>query len=170
VTPPPPLTPIQLPNASGRTRWRTKASEWIRRYGWAEVFGSAGAVSGALLVRALGGSEILAAYAGTVGENIGYYGVMISRDVSADARVARLSNERYGARGALRTARNLVLEFGGAELLDSGLIRPLAMGIGARYFGATAGVLVGKVVADLVFYVPVIATYELRRFYARRSG
>jgi hypothetical protein len=29
--------------------------------------------------------------------------------------------------------------------------------------GPVVGVLAGKLVADLVFYVPVIATYELRK-------
>ena len=61
------------------------------------------------------------------------------------------------------------MEFGVAEALDSGLLRPLAMGLGVRFFGRGVGIVVGKLAADLTFYVPVICAYELRRYLARAS-
>jgi hypothetical protein len=133
---------------------RSRFLDWIKRYGLAEICGSLSAVAGALLTRALTGNEILTAYGGTVGENIGYYGILVARELRS-------------GEGFLRCCRNLLIEFGPAELLDSGFIRPLAMGLGAHYFGPTAGVIAGKVVADITFYVPVIAVYELRRYYAK---
>jgi hypothetical protein len=130
---------------------------WIKRYGLAEICGSVSAIAGSLLVRALTGNEVLAAYGGAFGENVGYYGVIIARELRS-------------GEGFRRCCRNLLVEFGPAELLDSGLIRPLAMGLGAHYLGQTTGVIVGKIAADVTFYVPVIATYELRRYYAKSAS
>ena len=108
-------------------------------------------------MRAVTGNAVLAAYGGALGENVGYYGVIIARELR--------SGDSF-----LRCCRNLLLEFGPAELLDSGLIRPLAMGLGAHYLGQTSGVIVGKVAADVTFYVPVIAAYELRRHFAKSAS
>jgi len=146
--------------------WRRKGAEWLERYGIAEVAGLCTAVIGSFVVRALTGSEIAAAYGGAMGENVGYYGVIIGREVVRDQRAAFALNRRYGLSGAARTARNLLFEFGLAELLDSTVLRPLAMGLGVRYFGRALGVVVGKFAADVTFYVPVICAYELRRYLA----
>lgn len=146
--------------------WRRKGAEWLERYGVAEVAGLCTAVVGSFAVRALTGSEIAAAYGGAMGENVGYYGVIIGREVVRDRRAAFALNRSYGLFGAGRTARNLLFEFGLAELLDSTVLRPLAMGLGVRYFGRALGVVVGKFAADVTFYVPVICAYELRRYLA----
>jgi hypothetical protein len=57
----------------------------------------------------------------------------------------------------------LAVEFGPAEALDSLVVRPACVAVGVAALGPVAGVLVAKLVADLAFYVPVIATYELRK-------
>jgi len=142
-----------------RRPWR----EWLARYGGAEVVGLGGALLGAYVVHAITGNGIAAAYGGTLGENLGFYGVIIGREVGADARRHRGDGRAYGARQWLETASHLVLEFGFAEVLDSLLIRPLAMAAGTHYLGWSLGVPAGKVVADVVFYIPVITSYELRR-------
>jgi hypothetical protein len=148
---------------------RRPVREWVARYGPAEVIGTGCALLGAYLVHALTGSDIAAAYGGTLGENLGFYGVMIGRDVRADYRRHRGHGLVYGARQWLQTASNLMLEFGFAEVLDSALIRPLAMATGTHYLGRGWGVPAGKLVADLIFYVPVIGSYELRRRFQRAS-
>ena len=147
--------------------WRRKGAEWLERYGVAEVAGLCTAIAGSLAVRALTGNEIAAAYGGAMGENLGYYGVVIGREVARDRRDARALGRRYNLAAMARTARNLVFEFGIAELLDSTVLRPLAMGLGVRFFGRTLGVVVGKLAADVTFYVPVICAYELRRYLGR---
>lgn len=151
-------------------RARAKASEWLRRYGVAELCGVGAALAGSLAVRALTGSDVLAAYGGALGENLGYYGVIVGRDVAHDLRMATASGRGYGARGVLCTIRNLVFEFGVAELIDTGVLRPLAMMLGMRYFGRGVGLVVGKLVADVAFYVPVIGAYELRRRFSRAAA
>jgi len=147
--------------------WRRKGAEWLVRYGVAEVAGLCTAIAGSFAARALTGSEIAAAYGGAMGENLGYYGVMIGREVMHDRHAAHEADRHYGVPGAARTARNLVFEFGIAEVLDSTVLRPLAMGLGVRFFGRSLGVVVGKLAADVTFYVPVICAYELRRYLGR---
>ena len=149
---------------------RDKGAEWLRRYGVAEIAGICTAVIGSLGTRALTGSDVAAAYGGALGENLGYYGVIVSREVVHDRRAATVAGRGYGLAGAWRTARNLAMEFGAAEALDSTVLRPLAMGLGVRFFGRGVGILVGKLAADLTFYVPVICAYELRRYLARSAA
>lgn len=148
-------------------KWREKTSEWLRRYGIAEIVGVGAALAGSWSVHALTGNDLLTAYGGAIGENLGYYGVIVGRDVARDMRATRAGGRTYGVRGALHTGRNLVFEFGIAEVIDTGFFRPLAMGLGMRFFGQGAGVVVGKLVADVAFYVPVVCAYELRRRLAR---
>ena len=132
-----------------------KAREWLARYAPAEV----GATLGALVAAALVGPFGLAAataYAGTIGDGVGFYGVLLVRD---------LRRRPPGQRRRLAsTLRGLLLEFGPAELLDTIVVRPLAMYLAARWLGnASAGVVAGKIVADIVFYALAILAYEARR-------
>ena len=67
--------------------------------------------------------------------------------------------------------RDLLLEFGPAELLDSLLIRPAALATGLALVTPPAlGALAGKLVADLLFYLPTIASYELIRRHRRPAS
>src|SRR6185503_4430782 len=97
--------------------WRAKGANWLKRYGVAEVAGLCSALVGSFAARALTGNEIAAAYGGAIGENIGYYGVIIGREVVSDRRAALAGGRGYGLMGSARTARNLVFEFGVAEAL-----------------------------------------------------
>lgn len=147
-----------------------KLLEWLRRYGVAELAGTCTALAGAWLVQRLGGTAVAAAYGGSLGENVGFYGTIVLREYVAERRLASAAGHAFGARGALRTAGALLLEFGPAELLDSLLLRPLAMGVGTRQLGWTLGVVAGKLAADVTFYLPVILTYELRRIRRRAAA
>ena len=55
------------------------------------------------------------------------------------------------------------MEFGPAELLDTGLIGPLAMGTASYYLGPGIGILVGKLASDFTFYGSAILACEIRR-------
>ena len=75
---------------------------------------------------------------------------------------------RGGARALPTVLWNLALEFGPAETLDSVLLRPALMYAGLTMVPSPAlGIIVGKLAADLVFYVPTIVCYELLRHRAR---
>ena len=96
-------------------------------------------------------NDVASAYGGSIGESLGFFGVMISREIAADRSKARRRLESYGWKGMHRTIRGLFMEFGPAELLDTGLIGPLAMGTASYYLGPGIGILVGKLASDLAF-------------------
>lgn len=139
----------------------------MRRYGLAEIAGIATALAGSFLVHAFTDSEIAAAYGATLGENVGFYGLIVTRELLTAHRLAHADGKRYDSRGLLRTGASLMFEFGAAELLDTLLIRPAAMGFGTIYLGREWGVIAGKLAADVTFYIPVILAYEYQRRIAR---
>jgi hypothetical protein len=116
-----------------------------------------GAFAGYAAGGVLWGTAAAAALSAAAGDNAGYYGLLLAREARS--------------RGVATAVRNLLVEFGPAELLDGALIRPACMALGAAALGPVAGVVVAKLAADVVFYVPVIFTYEAtRRSTPRRSG
>ena len=147
----------QLPD--NRSRWQ----EWIRRYGLAEIAGTAAAIGGYWAGFALTGSRVAAAYAAALSESAGFYAILILRDMVRDAYAAGSRRGRYGPREMGQTCRNLFVEFGPTELLDNLLIRPLCMGLGGRLLGPRLGIIAGKLAADVFFYGLPILTTEWRR-------
>jgi hypothetical protein len=115
-------------------------------------------------------SAVAAAYAGAWGESIGYSTVIIGRDFLAEARASRAMGRSIGVRGVGDVVTGLLAEFGPAGLLDTLVIRPFSMGLGARLFGPQLGLLAGKLAADVLFYVPVIFMYERKKRWRRRSS
>ena len=120
------------------------------------------ALGGSWLVGAATGSPIVSAYGASLGEALGFYGSLIVREMIQEAYFAGARRAPYGVAEIVRTWRGLLLEFGPAELLDTGLIRPLAMGVCSSLLGWGPGIVVGKLVADVTFYLPVIWIYERR--------
>ena len=126
-----------------------RATEWLRRYGPAELLALIGAFTGYLAVELATGSHAAAAYGAAIGDNLAYYGLLMAREAREH--------------GPAVAVRRLAVEFGPAEALDFAVVRPGCTAIATAALGPAAGVLVAKLVADLAFYVPVIATYELRK-------
>ena len=124
---------------------------WLRRYMPAELVCTATGLLGAWIAAVLTGSPAVIAIAGTLGENVGFYGMMLGREIA-----------QRGARSLSAIIRDLMLEFGLAEALDFLLLRPALMYGGQMLAANTAlGVVAGKLVADVLFYVPAIISYEL---------
>jgi hypothetical protein len=147
--------------------WRTKALQWLSRYGLAECGGITCALLGSFVVRRATGNAIAAAYGAAWGESLGYGAVIITRDFLAGARAARDARRAFGVRGAGGVVAGLIAEFGPAGILDTLLIRPFTMGLGTRLFGTKLGILAGKLAADVLFYVPVIFMYERKKHWHR---
>lgn len=126
---------------------------WLRRYLPAEALGVAAMLLGTLTTLAMTGNVLLAAFVGGCLETLAYYGVLIVR--------ALWGSERITLRLALKTLRNLALEFGPAELLDSMLVRPAALAGGLAFVSnPVLGALAGKLAADMVFYLLTILSFE----------
>jgi hypothetical protein len=143
--------------------WKVRLVRWIRRYGLSEVAGVTAAAAGSWLAGNATDNAVVAAYGAAFGESLGFYGSLVLREMIGDAYAAGARRAPYGMTQMARTWRGLFLEFGPSELLDAALVRPLAMGIGRQWFGWGWGVLVGKLLADVVFYVPVIWIHERRQ-------
>ena len=141
----------------------SRLKTWLRRYGLSELAGIAAAFGGSWLLQGATDSVIAAAYGASIGEALGFYGSLVAREMIEDAYAAGARRSAYGLREMAGTWRGLFLEFGPAELLDTGIIRPFAMGLGTQVLGRGLGIVAGKLMADVAFYVPVIYTYERRK-------
>jgi hypothetical protein len=142
-------------------RWRqARWVGWVRRYGLAEVAGTIGSYLGYYGVALAGGGPALSAYGAAVGENIGFYGVVGGRDLAV------LPSPRTPG-AILRLLRNLIAEFGTAELADFLIVRPGATWLAVWAFGPVIGIIVGKLVADAVFYTIAVTAFERLRRPAR---
>lgn len=133
---------------------KAKTLEWLKRYGPAEISGTLAAYLGFMLVKHLTGSPVVAAFAGAWAENIGFYSVILVDRFKAPAAGQRKT----------QILLDILTEFGPSELLDSFILRPLCLTLGTQWLGETLGIFVGKVAGDVCFYLPVIATYELRKW------
>ncbi len=140
----------------------TRLQRWLTRYGPSEVLGTVAAVGTAVSIHGLTGSAVVAAYAGAVAENIVFYGIIFLRESIREAHLAGVRGRAFRSVDLLPVARNLVLEFGVAETVDTLFTRPLFMGLGLGMVGGNLGALAGKLMADVVFYGPVLAAYEWR--------
>lgn len=150
--------PVLRPTDSGLA---ARFAGWWRRYGLSEVGGAAAALAGALLTLRAGGSIPLAAIAGTAAEILWFYGSLAVRDLRYEARARAGVGRRFDRHAAADVFRNLAREFGAAEAVDL-LVRPVCLGAGLATIGGIGGVLAGKLVADVLFYGPVLSLCHWR--------
>ena len=136
--------------------------EWVRRYLPCEIASTIAELSGAALVYLWTGSFAMAAVVATVCASIGYYGAAYINAVRWSYRDLRhRAWLRRVVVANLLALRSIVIEFGPAEAVDSVVVRPAAFYLGPVLIGnAAIGFIVGKVVADIGFYVCAIFSYE----------
>jgi hypothetical protein len=140
-----------------------KICEWLYRYTPSEIAAIITAYLGFWYVHRLTQNHVAASYAAAMTENIGFYGVMIIRETYASWKVQAAAQQRYRFSHFVSTCALLLFEFGPGELLDSLIVRPITIGIATHYYGMELGVLVGKLMADVTFFLPTIALYELKK-------
>ncbi len=143
---------------------RKKAMKWIKRYGPAEIVGTITAVVASFYAfkatkEGIAG-EAAAAYAGAIGESIGFYSTVFLYDLRQDYKAVKKEGRVYTITDALKVARNEIVEFGVAEYFDTALLRPFCIGVGARIGGQGWGVMAGKLAADVLFYAQAIVIRE----------
>ncbi len=139
---------------------KTKIKDWLHRYLPAEVLATIGALFGAFVGNFVFHNQIITAYLAAFSENIGYYGIMIYKEL----KQIRATQNTSIVKSISTLIRNLVVEFGPSEYLDSLLVRPFSMYFFPRILGDLAiGVIVAKFFADFIFYIPTIILYELRK-------
>jgi hypothetical protein len=129
----------------------------------------AAVAAGALVVPNAGVAAV--GIVATWAETVGFYGTMAVRDLSQRLRRTSAGAPRTAGSRAIAAAATtsaLIAEFGPAELLDSLVVRPALIAASLQLTSSTlVGIVAGKLLADLVFYVPAIASWEFLR---RRSA
>lgn len=140
---------------------------WIKRYLPGEIAGTLTAIISAVIAYNISHSYVTAGIAGTVGENIGYYGYFFTREASLQYKKYRHHPPlRRTAIVASNTTKRLLIEFGLAEAMDSLFIRPYLMSIAPQHIAPYwVGTFIGKIAADSIFYSLAIIgrEYEIKR-------
>lgn len=138
---------------------KIKIKIWLKRYLVAEIFAILGALIGGILINIIFHNNILTALSATWGENIGYYGIIVIRDLHR----LKLKHSKITVIIFGKLIRNLLLEFGPAEYFDSFIFRPFTMYIFPLILNNLyLGLIIGKFAADVTFYIPTIISYELK--------
>jgi hypothetical protein len=139
---------------------------WIVRYLPAEIVGTAAMVMAGLAVTIWTDAPALIALAALAGEIVGFYIVLA---ITIYAEQAAIEPGRRRALG--RTFLLLVAEFGAAELLDTFLIRPVALVVGVWLLPDPMwGLLAGKVFADVIFYAIAAGAFTVTAKTGLRDG
>jgi len=148
---------VQCPliNRKNRKFW-----EWLRRYVYPLIFATLAEIISAIFVYYLFRNLILSAVIATIAGNVIFYFTLAYRDIkqrkSEDKKITIIS--------VFKVARNLIIEFGPAEYLDSYISRPFLlvicpMFITPYFLGAT----VGSIMAEIFYVVFVLSSYEFRK-------
>ncbi|MBP7671075.1 hypothetical protein KA119_02170 [Candidatus Gracilibacteria bacterium] len=141
-----------------------KTKEYAKRYLLAEIAGVTFAIIASTSVFFFTQNKILAAFAATWGENIGYYLAILLKEIHHSRQKHFLEAQKYTLHSFSRNIRDIFLEFGPSEILDSFLVRPATMFFFTSFFANfQLGILVGKITADIIFYSFTILAYELRK-------
>jgi len=145
--------------------FQRKAREWLARYVPAEIIGTIMAIIGARIAFGLTDSYAAAAVAGVITENIGYYGYFLVKEVLRHYRAhSQHTRLRRPLLTAVKTVRDMIVEFGLAEFLYSFVFGPFFMFLGPQVISNfSLGILVGKLMADVCFYSIAIIGYEYRK-------
>lgn len=105
---------------------KSKIKEWLKRYIPAEIVGTLFAVVAAWVVFRQTNNYAAGAAAGAIAENVGFYGVISIREFYVHHKKAS-ENGLVFFHEYLKVVRNLLIEFGPAEILDSLLLRPATL-------------------------------------------
>ncbi|MBI2129852.1 hypothetical protein HYU07_06470 [Candidatus Woesearchaeota archaeon] len=138
---------------------KNKLKEWFKRYALAELTGILFALIFSNLSMFFFKNTIIAGFIGTWMDNLGFYGIIVHRDLNKRKRNKKLNFLDY-----LKQLRNMIVEFGPAEYLDSFIIRPLYYSflpyVIADY---SLAIFIGAILAGITYYIPAIISYEFRK-------
>lgn len=139
---------------------KKKLNEWLKRYAFAELVGIVFALVFSNLSMIFFGNIIVSGFIGTWADNLGFYGTMVSKDLKKRRKI----NKKLGINDYLIQLRNIIIEFGPAEYLDSFLIRPFYL-IFSPYTisNYSLAIFIGTILADVTYFIPTIIFYEIRK-------
>lgn len=141
---------------------KSKLMEWSRRYIPAECAAIAGTLIAGIIIHITFNNVLLTSIAAAWGDNLGFYSWVLYSELKATLT----KHKKITKLSLITILRNIIVEFGPSEMLDSIVIRPVAMYTFPLLIqNLTLGLLLGKVFADTVFYSLTIGAFELRKKY-----
>ena len=143
---------------------KQKLTEWLKRYGFAEVISLSFTVVSAWLTFHFTQNKITTAFMSTWVGNVGYFGTILIEDILLAIKQLRAVGKQYSIETFYKNLRALFVEFGIAELFDTLFIRPTLMYYIPIWMDDLSwGVVTAKLVADITFYIPAIVSYEFSK-------
>ena len=141
-----------------------KIREWLRRYLLADILSTVLSLATAWVIYRTTGDSVLAAFVGSAMASISFYGIIAYNDVRKSLKHHRKHDLSYGFVAYFKDLRNLIIEFGPSEILDVMAVRPFFMYLMPKIIGEfVLGTFIGKMMADVVFFIPAIVMYEVRK-------
>ena len=136
----------------------------MRRYLLADILSTVLSLATAWIIHRTTGDNVLAAFGGSAMASMSFYGIVAYGDVRKSLKHHRKHDLTYGLMAYFKDLRNLLIEFGPAEILDVLAVRPFFMYLIPKLMGEfLLGVFIGKTIADVFFFVPAIVMYEVRK-------
>ncbi len=143
---------------------KIKIKEWVRRYLVGEILSTVLSLATAWFINRTTEDNVLAAFVGSAMASISFYGIIAYSDVRKSLKHHRKHAMRYGFVAYFKDLRNLIIEFGPSEILDVLAVRPFFMYLMPKVMGEfVLGTFVGKMIADVVFFIPAVVMYEVRK-------
>ncbi|MCD4790411.1 MAG: hypothetical protein K8R37_10450 [Bacteroidales bacterium] len=143
---------------------KKKIKEWIKRYLLADILSTALSLFTAWLIMELTEDRVMAAFVGSAIASISFYGIVAYNDIRKSIKEHKNSKTKYEFKSFFADFRNLIVEFGPAEILDVLAVRPFFMYLIPKLTGEfLLGTFIGKMIADVIFFIPAIIMYEVRK-------
>jgi hypothetical protein len=142
---------------------KQKFKEWIKRYLPSEIIGTTTALTAASIAHLFYKNPVFIAYAGSLGEAIGFYSTVFIQNIIASCKKNKITNRHLSFSGLIKIISHILLEFGPAGIIDGVLLRPMFMYVFPIYLkNFPLGILAGKIAGDITFYILVILSYEIK--------
>ena len=130
----------------------------------ADILSTVLSLTAAWIIHRISGDNVLAAFGGSATASISFYGIVAYNDVRTSLKHHRKHDLTYGLTAYFKDLRNLIIEFGPAEILDVLAVRPFFMYLIPKVTGEfLIGLFIGKTIADVFFFIPAIVMYEVRK-------
>jgi hypothetical protein len=143
---------------------KKKILEWIKRYLLSDIISTVLSLGTAWLIMEQSDDRVLAAFIGSAVASLSFYLLIAFSDVRKSLKMHKEANEAYKIKSFLIDFRNLIIEFGPAEILDVIAVRPFFMYLIPTLIGNfILGTFIGKMIADVIFFAIAIIMYELRK-------
>ncbi len=139
---------------------KIKLREWIKRYALAEAVAIILALIFSNMLMWLWDNIILTGFITTWIENFFFYGIITYRDLKEKKNI----NNGLKIKDFIIQLRNIIIEFGPSEYLDSFIIRPFYLSFFPYVISNyTLAIFTGIMMANITYYIPIILLYELRK-------